>query len=496
MGDAMDVDQDNGTVERDQQNRQQNPMYHYQHETANLRDENTSYRTSRRGSMSHEEERQRRASIKAILADNSITPQERRRSIQNLMDGRRSSIGTASVASSAGNTDENSNPYGYGDTGMYGDGDSSPYGYGDAGPTPRGDYQQGSHDIGYGEGFSSVEGDYCMPVCNENTKRAEMTRPPCSHYERKCTLVSHCCGAAFGCRICHDDSPILPPLLIAKQAARRYARSSSLPGGYTSMDPQTPEDTHHTIDRFKIREVICRECYTKQSSKTNNCVNCGVQFGEYHCIICNLWMANDEKPYHCNDCGFCRVGGAENFQHCHDCGMCIDKRLYSNHNCKSGKYKSNCPVCQEFLFSSRSASHEMPCGHAIHWECFRQLAAHDSRCPVCKKTAETRERMMPTWNAMAAGVALQSVPPELARVVNITCNDCEETEDARAWHFLGVQCRNCSSFNTVVDRIIMSGEEAHEFLEALQTRSDLTEGNEEGTQRISRRRINRRRSLF
>jgi hypothetical protein len=104
--------------------------------------------------------------------------------------------------------------------------------------------------------------------------------------------------------------------------------------------------------------------------------------------------------------------------------------------------------------------------------------------------------MMPTWNAMAAGVALQAVPPELARVVNITCNDCEKADDARAWHFLGVQCHNCSSFNTVVDRIIMSGEEAHEFLETLQTRSDLIE-NEDGSQRISRRtRINRRRSLF
>eukprot|EP00543_Licmophora_paradoxa_P012715 CAMPEP_0202463804 /NCGR_PEP_ID=MMETSP1360-20130828/59526_1 /ASSEMBLY_ACC=CAM_ASM_000848 /TAXON_ID=515479 /ORGANISM="Licmophora paradoxa, Strain CCMP2313" /LENGTH=72 /DNA_ID=CAMNT_0049086835 /DNA_START=1 /DNA_END=215 /DNA_ORIENTATION=- len=45
---------------------------------------------SRRGSMSEEEERQRRASIKAILADQSIPDVERRRSIQHLMDGRRS----------------------------------------------------------------------------------------------------------------------------------------------------------------------------------------------------------------------------------------------------------------------------------------------------------------------------------------------------------------------------------------------------------------------
>ena len=226
--------------------------------------------------------------------------------------------------------------------------------------------------------------------------------------------------------------------------------------------------------------------------RSNNCVSCGIKFGAYHCDICNLWMSDEEDPYHCDDCGFCRVGGAQNFQHCHDCGMCIDKTLYSNHNCKAGKYRSNCPVCQEYLFSSRSASHEMPCGHAIHWDCFRQLAAHDSRCPVCKKTAETRERMMPTWSAMAAGVALQPVPAELARVVDITCNDCEKNEQARAWHFLGIQCNHCQSFNTVVDRLVLSGEEAHRFL---QERSQQQEdGANQGNR--PRRRMNRRRSAF
>jgi len=440
--------------------------------TERLRDRNdVEMATNRRGSMSQEKERERRANIKAILADFSITPQERRRSIQSLMDGRRSSIGTASIASMSS---ESADIYGYGD--------GAPDGY-------------DNEIITDSSNFTAV----CIPVSNENTKRAEKTRPPCNHYERNCTLIAPCCGAAFGCRICHDDCPILPPLLIAKRAARRSTRSSSMPGGWTNMNDtaRTSQDTHHTIDRFAVKEIICRKCYTKQSSKTNKCVNpsCSSDFGEYHCSICNLWMSNEEKPYHCPDCGFCRVGGAENFKHCHDCGMCIDKTLYDNHNCKIGKYKSNCPVCQEYLFSSRSASHEMPCGHAIHWDCFRQLAAHDSRCPICKKTAETKERMMPTWNAMAQSVAMQPVPPELARVVTISCIDCEQSEDARAWHFLGVQCRNCSSFNTVVDRIVMQGEEANDFLEALQTRSDL-EYNEEGSERINRRRINRRRSLF
>lgn len=449
--------------------------------TERLRDHDSQeFVGNRRRTMSQEEERERRANIKAILADDTISPQERRRSIQSLMDGRRSSIGTASIASMSTEASNND---------VYGYGDGAPDGYQD------GTYSSGDDNMVMDLSSGPT---ICIPVSNENTRRAELTRPPCNHYVRNCTLIAPCCGAAFGCRICHDDSPILPPLLIAKRASRRSTRSSSMPGGWTSMDEEyTNQDTHHTIDRFQVAEIICRECYTKQSSKTNACVNpsCGAKFGEYHCNICNLWMGNEEKPYHCPDCGFCRVGGAENFQHCHDCGMCIDKTLYHNHNCKSGKYKSNCPVCQEFLFSSRSASHEMPCGHAIHWECFRELAAHDSRCPICKKTAETKERMMPTWNAMAQAVALQPVPPELARVVNISCVDCEQADNARAWHFLGVQCRNCSSFNTVVDRIVMQGEEANEFLEALQTRSDL--GNhEDGNDRINRRRINRRRSLF
>ena len=105
--------------------------------------------------------------------------------------------------------------------------------------------------------------------------------------------------------------------------------------------------------------------------------------------------------------------------------MCIDKELFADHNCQVGKYMSNCPVCQEDLFSSRDASHELPCGHAIHWHCFRELASHDSRCPCCKKTAETHERMKPTWDAMAMGIALQPVPLELAKLVTIKCNDCE-----------------------------------------------------------------------
>jgi hypothetical protein len=144
-------------------------------------------------------------------------------------------------------------------------------------------------------------------------------------------------------------------------------------------------------------------------------------------------LVNTTAPFVTSGCRLKKVhtiAPPDNFKHCQACNMCIDITQFEKHNCKEGKYQSDCPVCQECMFSSRSASHEMPCGHAIHWHCFRQLAAHDSRCPVCKKTAETRERMLPTWTVMAQSVLLQPIPPEMARVVNTSvalfgCAVCE-----------------------------------------------------------------------
>ena len=75
--------------------------------------------------------------------------------------------------------------------------------------------------------------------------------------------------------------------------------------------------------------------------------------------------------------------------------------------------------------------------------------------------------MAPTWQAMAMGIALQPVPPELARVVTIMCNDCEQQDADRRWHFLGVRCLNCMSFNTTVEITTMTGREAASFLDGL-----------------------------
>src|SRR3569623_3776399 len=113
--------------------------------------------------------------------------------------------------------------------------------------------------MGYGYGYGQPEEEDVAPqshftrgfsLCNEQTRRAEQSRPPCPHYERKCTIIAACCGAAFGCRICHDDCPVLPPKI--NNGGRRYHRSASLPSSFTSMGASggDDEDTHHQIDRF------------------------------------------------------------------------------------------------------------------------------------------------------------------------------------------------------------------------------------------------------
>jgi len=250
----------------------------------------------------------------------------------------------------------------------------------------------------------------------------------CTHYERNCNIVAPCCGRIVGCRICHDET--------------------SPPG-------------HPPMNRFMVQEVVCKLCNTRQRA-SNQCINCKVIFGEYHCNKCNLWMSKAKKPFHCDQCGFCRVGGQENFRHCSECCMCISVNVFETHRCFKDKYKNNCPVCREDMFSSRQSPQDLPCGHAIHAHCFRKLAGFDYRCPICKKTVVSQQSMAAAWEARARDIAEHPMPSDLQRVVDIMCNDCEMKSHAQQWHFLGIQCRHCSSFNTVVEQVLSSGPQGGE----------------------------------
>jgi len=239
----------------------------------------------------------------------------------------------------------------------------------------------------------------------------------CVHYEAKCNIVAPCCNRVFGCRVCHDE--------------------------------MTPEG-HPAMDRFKVREVVCKECHTRQE-RSNQCIKCKIIFAEYHCNLCNIWMDLTKEPFHCDKCGICRVGGHQNFRHCDECCMCIAIALYDTHSCLKDKYKNSCPVCREDMHTSRLAAQDLPCGHAIHSHCLRNLASFDYRCPICKKSVMDHEMMHDSWERRAQDIAMQPMPDDLKRKVTILCNDCEMRSEDQDWHFLGARCPGCASFNTVVD---------------------------------------------
>lgn len=55
----------------------------------------------------------------------------------------------------------------------------------------------------------------------------------CVHYERNCNIVAPCCNRVFGCRICHDE-----------------------------LSPTG----HPPMNRFLVREVVCKNCNTRQQA--------------------------------------------------------------------------------------------------------------------------------------------------------------------------------------------------------------------------------------
>ena len=255
-------------------------------------------RSPRRGSMSEMEAKQRRESIKSIMTDQSLTPLERRKSIQFLMDGRprrRDSIGscyTTKTVDSPSYFDSGRDPglnpgssegsieVSSGKIGVKPSDSKHPY---TASTTPVPAIAASASDPRFHH-LHRQGRDTAAEL--QASKRAELSRPACEHYRRNCSIVASCCGATYGCRICHDDCPVLPPVIdemgvkpnedghrgggsnrgagSGSGSKNGSQRSSSMPTSFASFH----EPEHHLIDRFAIREVICRCCYTRQSSKT------------------------------------------------------------------------------------------------------------------------------------------------------------------------------------------------------------------------------------
>eukprot|EP00037_Helgoeca_nana_P027079 m.308106 g.308106 ORF g.308106 m.308106 type:complete len:396 (-) comp27400_c1_seq1:1532-2719(-) len=203
----------------------------------------------------------------------------------------------------------------------------------------------------------AVDADAHRAVCNPVKKGvcpSGYTTRGCTHYERGCALISGCCKAEYGCRMCHDE------------------------------DDTTKCDER--FDRTRVTTIVCLQCRATQPP-ANECTSCGSDFGVYCCLKCRMFSDVDEGQFHCDGCGICRKGGQENFVHCDGCGMCLGKHVIAKHKCRQDTLKRDCPICLEHLFESVHDLFVPPmCGHVMHMECFRGLLGTSYKCPICTKS--------------------------------------------------------------------------------------------------------------
>lgn len=270
----------------------------------------------------------------------------------------------------------------------------------------------------------------------------------CMHYKRNVKVQCFDCHRWYTCRHCHDQSPDLP--------------------------------FPHQLNRKRTQNMLCMLCLSPQPA-AEMCIECGELSAWYYCAKCKLWDNDSNKRiYHCDDCGICRVGEGlgRDFVHCRRCNVCISISTSASHPCIERATEGDCPLCLVRLFESPTPVVSLPCGHYMHGECYRDLMAVTYKCPVCSKSAvnmelqwrklddEIRAQPMPeddrdlegllphidtAAEETAANVDIQgsnmSVAPRRPRTVYIGCNDCSR----RSWapfHWLGLKCQVCDSYNT------------------------------------------------
>ena len=237
----------------------------------------------------------------------------------------------------------------------------------------------------------------------------------CEHYKRNCNIICTTCNEEFPCRHCHDNI--------------KYEENPDI-------------ISSHKIDRRLIKEIVCRECNTRQSV-SNKCIKCEIQFGNYFCLICNYFDNEDKGQFHCEQCGICRVGGRDNFFHCSKCNACYSNSLQDNHICIDNSMNQNCVICMDDLFTSTTGVSIMKCGHTIHQQCLTDYMKSNYKCPICQKSIYTHH-----FPYIQQEVDNTIMPEEYSDTTkNIICNDCNK-DSVVNFHIIAMKCLHCDSFNT------------------------------------------------
>lgn len=246
----------------------------------------------------------------------------------------------------------------------------------------------------------------------------------CSHYQRNCKVECPQCFKWYTCRFCHDQ-----------------------------------EVTDHKLIREQIKHILCMRCGVPQVPDTNYCVNCEEELANYFCRKCVLYDNDPHKDiYHCDKCGICRLGLGllKDYFHCDTCNICLTIDLKNNHKCVTNTTHCNCPICNDYLFTSINKVVFMKCGHLIHQNCYDEMIKHSYKCPICKKTVVNSETQ---FRILDQEIRQLPLPPpyNMWRCI-VNCNDCNGKSNC-AYHVLGLKCKYCQSYNTNQVKLIKPEED-------------------------------------
>ncbi|ODV94811.1 hypothetical protein PACTADRAFT_81373 [Pachysolen tannophilus NRRL Y-2460] len=254
----------------------------------------------------------------------------------------------------------------------------------------------------------------------------------CQHYQRNCKIECPICAKWFPCRFCHDAVI-----------------------------------TSHQLPRNQIKHVLCMFCFTPQNPSQVCCnESCQENLSQYYCDKCKLFDNDPNKDiYHCDDCGICRLGLGlnEDFFHCHGCNACISIDLLDDHKCIENSTRSNCSICEEYMFNSIKTVVFMSCGHPIHQSCYDEFTKHSYKCPICSKTITNMEAQ---FRVLDQEISFQPLPePYGSWRVIIQCNDCNAKNIVK-YHVLGLKCENCKSYNTAQLKLLKEPKEDFDLAES------------------------------
>ncbi|KAG9291566.1 hypothetical protein G9A89_021985 [Geosiphon pyriformis] len=270
----------------------------------------------------------------------------------------------------------------------------------------------------------------------------------CQHYRRGARLQANCCGEWFTCRVCHDEA------------------------------------SDHQIPRHETKKMLCMYCKCIQIP-AKECINCQRVLACYYCDDCKFWDDDPNKSiYHCDGCGICRIGlglGID-FFHCEICNYCLPLAS-STHKCKENKLGHDCPICGEYLFTSTTSAFTMPCGHAIHQNCYIEYTFDAYQCPICWKSLRD---MQSYYERIDTILSTQRMPPEYEHFVStILCNDCERKSTTK-YDFIYHKCQHCDGYNTKILEINEElPQEPDSEPESLESSSDSIDRVDDGSSSVN-----------